>query len=193
VPVTHGDGDAVVPPVNVFEPEDLPERPDESGQKSYVPHASDFQTFEERIRAGADALGELFLAVPNGPFLLLLRADDPAAFLAYARQRPSHDVHISWDWDTENGTEWEIRPAGAPGAYRLRFSLPDELAEWIFERAEEAAEQAARAKRRYLSRISVYRHVDGRDELFSLTYQPGATRRTGTRLRSSGRRTGNRP
>lgn len=159
---------------DVFEPEDAPElrEPDNRG---YVPGPADVAEFEYRLSEGATSLGEFFLGVPNGPFLLLLRASNPTAFLTFARANPSHDVHITWDLEVENGEEWSIYPVDEPEAYHLRFALPQRLAEWIFERAEQATAQAAHAKRRYLSRISVYRHEDGRDEIFSLTYQPGAT------------------
>jgi hypothetical protein len=80
--------------------------------------------------------------VPNGPFLLLLRAEDPAAFLAFARANPSHEVYIDWDWEVENGQEWSVFPVAEPDVYRLRFALPQRLADWIFERAEQATTQA---------------------------------------------------
>jgi hypothetical protein len=160
----------------VFEPDDAPP-PSERGETgSYIPTDSDFAAFEDRLSDGVHAFHEFFLGVPNGPFLLLLRATDPLAFLAFVREHPSHDVHITWDWRDANGQEWRIEPVGAPNAYELRFALPEGLAEWIFERAEEATKQAARAKRRYLSRISIYRNEDGRDEIFSLNYQPSERR-----------------
>lgn len=61
------------------------------------------------------------LGVPNGPFLLLLRANNPAAFLTFARANPSHDVHITWDLEVENGQEWSIYPVAEPEAYHLRL------------------------------------------------------------------------
>jgi len=179
VPIDVPDDVGAAVPGDVFEPEDAPEIHAPDDKKGYSPRAGDLAEFERRLTEGADSLGEFFLGVPNGPFLLLLRANDPTAFLRFARAHPSHDVHISWDWEVENGQEWSIYPAVAPNAYRLRFALPERLADWIFERAEQAATQAAQAKRRSLSRISVYRHEDGRDEIFSLTYQPRATGRSG--------------
>lgn len=172
-------------PDEVFEPDDLPGE-GETGASGFTPRARDLNAFEERLKEGAAALHEFFLGVPNGPFLLLLRADDPTAFLAFARAHPSHDVHITWDWETENADEWQVSPVDGSDEYRLRFALPAALADWIFARAERAESLAARAKRQYLSRISVYRHEDGRDEVFTLTYQPqeaSARRRHGSRRR----------
>jgi hypothetical protein len=167
---------AVVAPGELFEPEDMPEAREPAQRSQHVPTGDDFARFERHLEEGVGAFHEFFLGVPNGPFLLLLRADDPLAFLAFARDHPSHDVHITWDWEDENGQEWQIRPVADQGAYELRFALPEGLADWIFERAEEATKQAARAKRRYLSRISVYRNEDGHDEVFSLNYQPSERR-----------------
>lgn len=44
---------------------------------------------------------ELFVGMAEGPFLLILKARNPEAFLSFARANPTHRVSIDWS-DTDN-------------------------------------------------------------------------------------------
>jgi hypothetical protein len=77
-----------------------------------------------------ERLGELFVGMANGPYLLLLRAAEPERALAALEARPVQDVHISWSRRHHMGTEWivtgsrtlapHIHPPGADGLVGLR-------------------------------------------------------------------------
>jgi hypothetical protein len=119
--------------------------------------------------------GELFVGMANGPFMLLLKADNPENFLNYSTQYPSHDVRITWNPEINDGKTWEIRPIYAERPYRLTFSLPSLLAGWIFESSQESRARAIDIKKRFLSSISVYTKREGQDHLFRLNFRVDET------------------
>jgi hypothetical protein len=59
-----------------------------------------------------------------------------------------------------------------PGPLELTFALPARVAAWIFDRDADARRRAMDFKRQFLSTITIYRHVDGRDRLYRLEYSP---------------------
>lgn len=121
--------------------------------------------------AAATEYGELFVAMANGPFMLLLKADDPAAFLNYTARHPRHEVNIRWSERINQGQTWSVTPSGDEGSYRLSFRLPTLLAEWVFEaESGDTPERALQVKSKYFSEITIYRHVNGEDHLFRLVY-----------------------
>lgn len=124
------------------------------------------------IVAWAQRLGELFIGMVSGPFMLVLRPDSAEAFLRVARERPVHRVRITPPADS--GGAWSIRPES--GGYGLTFGLPRRLADWVFDaEGSYAAKRAAQLKREVLSSITVY-HFNGKvDEIFRLEYDPGST------------------
>lgn len=115
--------------------------------------------------------GELFMGMANGPFLLVLKADDPERFLAYSREYPTHEVSISWSREIENGRLWTIQPFDKKEGYKLSFVLPDKLGDWIFN-STDPINYARDVKGDFLSNITIYRLDWGRDYLFRLIYRP---------------------
>ena len=124
----------------------------------------------------AKEYNELFVAMANGPFMLILKADDPQRFLNYANKNPSHRVSINWSSETDKGL-WEIKPSENRDAYRLSFRLPEMLSKWIFDIHEKRKERAIHVKQEYLSNITIYRHVDGKDYLFRLKFDLESTQK----------------
>jgi len=114
---------------------------------------------------------ELYLAMANGPFLLVLNALDPDVFNRFVRYKPKHKVMLTWNSGINERHIWYISPVSIEGlpSYTLTFTLPNILAEWIFKNSNPEV-QAINAKRQYLSNIYIYRLSDERDELYKLTY-----------------------
>lgn len=143
-------------------------------------HADRLTALLERLRA----MGELFVGMANGPFLLVLRASEPERFIAYADEHPTHNVHITFDAaqnldvrDQNLGVQASLRPAGDPEAYTLFFGLPRVLREYLLFDEDRGIRLAPGLKRKFFSEITVYRRVDNRDVLYRLTYEPQAIRR----------------
>ena len=120
---------------------------------------------------------ELFVAMPNGPFMLALKADNPQAFIRYAMRKPRHKVEITWSMNIDNGQTWFINSADERDAYRLSFKLPEIIRRWIFDTSANARDRARHAKHQYLSAITIYRFDEDRDQLFRLEYDLESTRR----------------
>ncbi len=144
----------------------------------------DMETFERRIIPYLNSFfdvirsyNEFYVAMANGPFLLILKDIEPNAFYEFVRQRPKHKITITWNPDTNERHKWYIRPAedDLPN-YTLTFTLPNILAEWIFNNANPEA-QAISAKSQYLSNIYIYRLSEERDELYRLMYSYDETQR----------------
>jgi len=111
--------------------------------------------------------------------MLILKADDPQRFLNYANVNPSHRVSINWSSETDKEI-WVIRPSENGNAYRLSFRLPKKLSKWVFDVHKERKKRVKRAKQvkqKYLSNITIYRHVDGKDYLFRLKFDLESTQK----------------
>lgn len=123
--------------------------------------------------------GEIFVGMANGPFMLLLKARDPQAFLNYARDLPRHRVRINWSSRYENGRIWIITPvegqARSP-SYTLEFRLPEILDLWIYESNTDPRGRALAAKGELLSNITIYHREPSGDRIFTLEYDARATR-----------------
>jgi hypothetical protein len=153
----------------------MPESPtlrhlDQAGAGATIHH------LDRTLQAGLARLGEFFLGMANGPFLLVLRPNNPRQFLDYAREDNPHRVRISWRQSRRGGTQWTIRPLHDPGAYSLAFGLPHALEEWIFADEQKATRRALAVKGSLLSDITIYRHDGERDELYRLVYDATAVR-----------------
>jgi hypothetical protein len=127
-------------------------------------------TVGETLRARVDAIGELFVGMANGPYLLLLRARDPERVIGLLEQKPVQEVSIHWSRGVQEGTRWSIRMLGDGGELELNFALPDAVAAWIFDPDADARRRAMKFKERFLSTITIYRYVGGRDRLYRLRF-----------------------
>lgn len=122
---------------------------------------------------------KLYIGTVNAPFILVLKADDPQKFEKYAEKygNSSHKVEIHWASAVNHGNTWFISPVASDARekYKLSFRLPSELSRWIFEREEDRAKKAMRAKLEYFSSISVYIRGRGIDHVVKLQFDPVAT------------------
>jgi hypothetical protein len=128
------------------------------------------------IRA-AQEINELFIGMACGPYMLVLKAEDPHRFLEYATARPTHRIDIHWSTRHDNGQTWTIVPADHAQSYRLYFRLPEQLSNWIFG-AENVRRTALAAKETVFSSITIYRKGERGDQLLRLTYDPLALRQS---------------
>jgi hypothetical protein len=68
---------------------------------------------------------ELFVGMANGPFLVVLKADNVSDFNSYVREHPTHKVTIYWSTHDHGGRRWYIRPVDCyDHRYQLTFTLP---------------------------------------------------------------------
>jgi hypothetical protein len=114
---------------------------------------------------------ELFIGMASGPYMLVLKADDPRRFLQFADRRPTHEVNLRRVGVGNEGETWEVVPKSEGGAYRLVFRLPEALARWIFE-AENVRRAAGVAREGDRSSLTIYRNDGRKDQLIRLTYDP---------------------
>ena len=130
----------------------------------------------EAVISIAKEYDELFVAMPNGPFMLVLNAENPVAFVKYAASYPRHKVDITWSRNIDNGQTWLLSPSRDRDAYRLSFKLPEIVRRWIFETSANVRDRAWQAKQDYFSTITVYRFHEGKDQLFRLEFDSESTR-----------------
>jgi hypothetical protein len=123
----------------------------------------------------ATGIGELFVGMGQGPYMLVLKADNPAAFLNYAKTHLVHDVSITWT--TEDGT-WQISPITqtSPTPYSLSFRVPQPIRDWVFS-SENVRRAALDAKKLFFSNICIFYSRNDRDLLIRLRFKPSDIRR----------------
>ena len=109
-----------------------------------------------------------------GPYMLILKADDPERFLQYAREHPNHAVRIRWSSRIDEGQTWSIVPIDDANAYRLAFRLPERLATWIFN-SQNVRRAATTAKELFFASITICRRAADGDQLIRLNYDPPPT------------------
>ncbi len=120
---------------------------------------------------------ELFVGMANGPFMLVLKADDVNDFRSYVEEYPTHKVTIHWSAYDHGGRRWYIRPVDYYNRrYQLTFTLPKILGDWIFK-SNNPISKAINAKEKYLSNITIYRSSEDKDELYRLIYSAEDTQR----------------
>jgi len=141
-----------------------------------IQHRCQISGFESVLRTGVDSFGELFVGMANGPFLLVFKSDAPGRFLSYARGNPVHRVTITWSRREGPQGQWVIQPVDDSDAYSLSFGLPQPLADWILADEGRIRRRAWDVKQKFLSDITIYHHVDQRDNLYRLVYDATATR-----------------
>lgn len=143
-----------------------------NGGRQPNPHIQNafFPALDDAIQA-AHEIEELLVGMGSGPYMIVMKAANLSAFLRYAQQNPSHEVHITWNRNEDNGETWYITPIFGPGQYSLSFRLPRTLSDWIFS-TDNVRRAAMDVKNTFFSNITIYRHVDGRDQLFRLRFNP---------------------
>lgn len=122
--------------------------------------------------AAAMSYGQLFVGMANGPYMLLLKADDPTEFMEFSKAHPRHDVKITWSTTIDGGRTWEIIPSSDQTAYRLTFRLPQAFYNWIFKTMEGCVRRAYQTKATYFRTISIYHRYEEQDRLIKLEIDP---------------------
>jgi hypothetical protein len=121
--------------------------------------------------------GEFLLAFPPAPFLLTLVGagpEDIERFISFATERPEHAVRIRRGLSrSETTQEWFIEPVGAATAYRLTFSLPHDIEEWITTERQGRSDTRV-LNHRLLSAIMIYRREHGMPKVYQLRYTQAA-------------------
>jgi hypothetical protein len=158
-----------------------------TGPRSELPlgAGTDPWTNAPRFRAVAEAIlaefveallarerAELLLGFPAAPFILPFGTADPAGFVTYADEHPTHAVRLRF-----RQPEWSVSPWEAPEAYELTFNLPERLENWIVENEEHRFRRAAAITTKFLPVITVYRRSGQDVRVYQLRYQPSELRR----------------
>lgn len=65
------------------------------------------------------------------------------------------------------------------------FALPAAVADWVFDENGDARRRAWQFKQKFLSSITLYRYVNGRDRLYRLVFDPEETAATVRRSRAT--------
>lgn len=121
---------------------------------------------------------ELLLGFPPAPFVLTLAAQPPYTmqhFLTFTRHRPRHAIGLRRRRAESHVTQWEAFPREHPDAYRLTFTLPDRVEEWIDD-SERYRTRARMIEESLLSTIVLYRLRRGAVTVFQLDYEPAELR-----------------
>lgn len=119
---------------------------------------------------------EFFVGMANGPFLLIFKSDNPERFIRYVSDNPVHRVTITWTYQNNMERQWIIHPVDNRQSYSLSFGLPKTLGDWIFGDEERALRRAWNVKEKFLSDITIYRFVEGTDQLIRLIYDAKLTK-----------------
>ncbi|MFI6935719.1 hypothetical protein [Streptomyces sp. NPDC050287] len=111
----------------------------------------------------------LVLAFPAAPFVLGLVSDDLNAFVRYAREQPTHAVRVHRSHRSVGHPLWLIEPRAGP-AYRLTFSLPEQVEAWILDQEEETRSRTHWMTRNLLAAITMYWVDENYPHTFQLQY-----------------------
>jgi hypothetical protein len=110
------------------------------------------------VTAAARECDELFVAMANGPYMVLLKADNVAAFRDRLAAGGGEPVAMAWNRRSDGLRTWTVRPHDE--GFRLSFRLPDPFAAYVLE-APAAGAPAS---------LAVYRRAEGREQIFRLEY-----------------------
>jgi hypothetical protein len=128
------------------------------------------------IRPVIDAtrdVGNLFIGMGRGPYMLLLRAEDRVAFLRTMKDHPVERVSIHWTIENDGGRTWTVEPLDRPDSFRLSFRLPKSIAAWIFRQPMVSRRRALLLKRALFPHIYIpFKDLDETNHLFRLDYTP---------------------
>jgi hypothetical protein len=144
--------------------------PEEVPLPSTAGEFDEWPTLSQTIRPRIDAIGELFVGMANGPNLLLLRARDSHRIIQVLERHPVQHVSIHWSPEVEQGTRWSVTLYDGAQPLELSFALPHPVAAWIFDPNADPRRRAMQFKEQFLSTITIYRYVGGRDRLYRLQF-----------------------
>lgn len=125
----------------------------------------------------------LVLAFPAAPFVLGLVSDDLQHFFRYAREHPTHAVRVRRSERKAGHPLWSLEPREGR-AYRLTFSLPEHVEDWILDQDEGILSRTRWTARDLLSAITLYWVGDGHTHTFRLHYDPDEFREVSGRPRA---------
>jgi len=140
-----------------------PQRDVENVSDQYEPPVRELSTFIK------NDYQKLFIGMSKGGFMLMMKADDPDAFIQYIKAHGSHDVVIHWS-DIDGGKKWTIKPVR--GEYTLTFALPKKIHDYIFRVAEDRYSEALNQKEIHFSKICItyYDAEEDREYIVNLKY-----------------------
>ncbi|PTL38774.1 hypothetical protein [Alkalicoccus saliphilus] len=129
---------------------------------------------QNRLKQMSDVIrkeyGEVFAAVPNAPFLLILKAENAEDFRNYASAYPTHRVKIRSVRSGNEGKLWEITPEKVEN-YHLSVLMPEQLHDLIMNSGS-SVKPSWNSQKPLLSCLTVYRHTPEKDEIIRLEYNP---------------------
>jgi hypothetical protein len=137
-----------------------------SAQARPVPAGeADYQLPAEALADIAAKLSEdlndiLILGFPQGPFILVLQADDPAAFTQFLRDWPSAEIDVDIRYapaTADKPGEWAIALVPERDDLVVRFGIPPLLESWLLAEDATELERAAQAERVLFSTITIFR------------------------------------
>lgn len=111
----------------------------------------------------------LVLAFPAAPFVLGLVSSDLHAFVRHAREQPTQAVRVHRIHRTVGHPVWLIEPREGH-AYRLTFSLPEQVEAWILDQEVGSRSRTHWMTRNLLSAITTYWVDEHHTHTFQLQY-----------------------
>jgi hypothetical protein len=124
-------------------------------------------------RLGGAILDNFILGFPSAPFVLVLMVDDPIAFAEYFDNPRNSEIRVYLEYPRNRrdnrplSRDWEIVPVDEKAGFRLSFTLPVVLADWM-QSGQVPTWSLREAKSTLLSTITIVR--GGR--VVRLLYQP---------------------
>jgi len=154
---------------------DLGTLPSDVGEVTDASRDPELSSLLSPVVSSCKEVGELFVAMPNGPYMLLLKARNPANFLQFCMKYPRHKVRIQLGDAFGPSSPWTITPMRTnpdDETYELSFMIPSRISQWIFEGStnRDPRSIARSVKKTLLSNISVIRHEEQQDYLFQLEW-----------------------
>lgn len=119
----------------------------------------------------AKEVGDLFVGMAAGPYMLMMTATNRRAFLERMNQDPTLKVSIRWSLDSEGGRKWVIKPTEPQTRFELSFSIPGDIGDWIFSEEGGSTVKAMRFKHELLPHIFIpFKDDNGTNHLYRLDY-----------------------
>lgn len=126
----------------------------------------------------------LVLGFPAAPFVLGLVSRDLRAFVRHAREHPTHTVRVHRSQRSVGHPVWLIEPREGH-AYRLTFSLPEQVEAWILDQEEGSRSRTHWMTRNLLAAITMYWVDEHHTHTFQLQYSASEFREVSGRREPS--------